>query len=161
MAAEGLLRFTGLVSVSTLLVNQLYLRNTRVKQQDFDSQSLPQAVVLPAVQDNPFSDQHSAILRYLTSYEFAISAVSGNIEFAQLECVDPNDDTPETSVEFRGPTILDKFKIVELMTDVRSGWTIPKTWVDCRLKILASPDTKVKIWEYPDGTLDRNGNPST
>ena len=130
MAAEGLLRFTGLVSVSTLLVNQLYLRNTRVKQQDSDSQSLPQAVELPAVKDNPFSDQHSAILRYVTSYEFAISAVSGNIEFAQLECVDPNDDTPETSVDFRGPTILDKFKIVELMTDVRSGWTIPKTWVD-------------------------------
>ncbi|MDC6485808.1 hypothetical protein PQZ54_04225 [Luminiphilus sp.] len=116
---------------------------------------------MPAVKDNPFSDQHSAILRYVTSYEFAIRAVSGNIEFAQLECVDPNDDTPETLVDFRGPTILDKFKIVELMTDVRSGWTIPKTWVDCRLKILASPDTKVKIWEYPDGTLDRNGNLST
>jgi hypothetical protein len=130
-------------------------------QQDFNSQSLPQAVVLSAVKDNPFSDQHSAILRYVTRHEFSINAVNGNIEFAQLECVDPNDDTPETSADVHGPTLPNKYQIVELMTDVRSGWTIPKTWVDCHLTILASPDTKVKIWEFPDGTLDRNGNPST
>ena len=138
-----------------------FTEKLKLWQQDSDSQSLPQAVVLPAVKDNPFSNQHSAILRYVTSHEFSINAVNGNIEFAQLECVGPNDDTPETLVDARGPTIPDKLKIVELMTDVRSGWTIPKTWVDCHLKILASPDTKVKIWEYPDGTLDRNGNPST
>lgn len=114
-------------------------------RRDLSDERLPSGVEIPAVAENPFSDKHSAVLRYVSATEIAISVKDGSINFAQLQCVD---------------TESDKYTTVQLQTQLRSGWTIPKPWTDCYLIILTSNGAKIKVWEYPEGTLDANGNPS-
>jgi hypothetical protein len=115
-------------------------------RRDLSDELLPSGVEIPAVEENPFSDKHSAVLRYVSAAEIAISVKDGGINFAQLQCVD---------------TESDQYTTVQLQTQLRSGWKIPKPWTDCYLIILTSNGAKIKVWEYPEGTLDANGNPST
>ena len=100
------------------------------------------------VTDTPISDYHAAGFRGLASREFKIDVMAGKIEYSFLQC---SDWLLYSSVD-------NSIKQVELRVDLNRGWQVPAHWENCSLIILGDQGAKVRIWEYPDGSLDANGN---
>ena len=114
-------------------------------EQTFSNQAAPVGYTTPLVTDTFLSDYHSVAVRGVNSREFKINIVRGKVEYAFLNC----------------GQLFGKQWQVHLQGGLHSGLENA-----CRLGALQSgpvwdKGTRVKIWEYPDGNLDENGNLST
>lgn len=95
-------------------------------------------VVVPLVEDTPFSDVHHVAARSISSPEFRLTVTQGSVSHAFLRC--------------------GQGWQVSLSTDKRSGWKIPDGVEDCSIVVLGGEGAIIHLWEYPEGTLDDNGN---
>lgn len=95
-------------------------------------------LVVPLVADTPFSDLHHVAARSISNPEFRITVTQGSVSHAFLLC--------------------GQGWQVSLSTDQRSGWKIPDGVDDCSIMVFGGEGTIIHLWEYPEGTLDDNGN---
>ena len=114
-------------------------------EQTSSNQAAPVGYMTPLVTDTFLSDYHSVAVRGVHSKEFKINVVRGKVEYAFLNC----------------GHLFDNQRQVHLQGDFTRGWKMPADWESCRVVLFGDKGTRVKIWEYPDGTLDENGNLST
>jgi len=106
------------------------------------NQEAPIGYTIPLVGDTFLSDYHYVGYRGVQQSEFKIDIIEGAVDHAFLNC----------GWLFRSD------RQVRLQVDLKRGWKIPEDWESCRLILFGKKGTRVKIWEYPDGSLDDNGN---
>ncbi|MDA8620056.1 hypothetical protein N9L28_04755 [Luminiphilus sp.] len=106
------------------------------------NQKAPVGYSIPLVGDTFLSDYHYVGYRGVQQSEFKIDIVEGAVDHAFLNC----------------NWLFGYDRQVRLQVDLKRGWKIPEGWGSCRLILFGKKGTRVKIWEYPDGSLDDNGN---
>ena len=114
-------------------------------EESLEQRDAPNGYTFPLVTDTPVSDYHAVTYRGLATREFKIDVLEGSIEYAFLQCGDWLLKAPSG-------------RQVELHTDETPGWKVPSDWGNCGLIILGEQDSEIRVWEYPDGSLDENGN---
>ena len=106
------------------------------------NQEAPIGYTIPLVGDTFLSDYHYVGYRGVQQSEFKIDIIEGAVDHAFLNC----------------GWLFGSDRQVRLQVDLKRGWKIPENWGGCRLILFGKKGTRVKIWEYPDGSLDDNGN---